>query len=254
MNKRRSDAMNTNFKVSVSNALTDHSRLIVAYVMAFGEIPSIKETTHGIMLSDAGHMIVTTYQNGIFELETSKSPEECEWIMAAFSRLCGYLNGGTIECSTEYENLTPLLPKVEITATPNAEKILEVSTQDFESFLERPHDDKGFLKEKEWTLEVSTKYHNAILAIDKWYYTASEVEIPLKYLVSKLNLENFILFSIIKNNAQDIDDIIKNIENKGGMYESYTSYLGRYDEDICSAMKKGLICIYYVAGLPIPQN
>lgn len=243
-------ALNTILRATPNTILEDQSKIIVAYVMAFGQIPNIKETPHGLMISDAGHFLITTYENGTFLVDVSMEPNECVWIAKALHRLCKILGGGKVMCSTEHDELSPLVEMEDIQALEDYDEVFDLSYEDFQKFLERPYDDKGFLKENHWTEEFALKFYEILLAIDEWYYENINLQNVIKYYVSKTNMENFCLFAL-KEGAKDLSEIVENIKDYN---ESYLSYLARYDEDIFAAMKKGLKCLIDVNKMASEKN
>lgn len=243
-------ALNTILRATPNTILEDQSKIIVAYVMAFGQIPNIKETPHGLMISDAGHFLVTTYENGTFLVDVSMEPNECVWIAKALHRLCKILGGGKVMCSTEHDELSPLVEMEDIQALEDCDEVFDLAFEDFEKFLDRPYDDKGFLKENHWTEEFAFKFYEILLAIDDWYYENINLQNVIKYYVSKTNMENFCLFAL-KEGAKDLSEIVENIKDYN---ESYLSYLARYDEDIFAAMKKGLKCLIDVNKMVAKKN
>ena len=232
-------ALNTILRATPNKTLEDQSKIIVAYVMAFGQIPNIKETPHGLMISDAGHLLITTYENGTFLVDVSMEPSECVWIKNALHRLCKILGGGIVLCSTEHDEINPLVEKEDVQALDDYDEVFNLSYEDFQKFLEKPYDDKGFLKESHWTEDFASRFYKILLAIDDWYYENINLQNVIKYYVSKTNMENFCMFAL-KEGAKDLSEIVENIKEYN---ESYLNYLARYDEDVFAAMKKGLRCL-----------
>jgi hypothetical protein len=240
LEEKKEEMKMNNVKIILNNDC-DGKDVVLAYTMGFGVIPSMKELKSGTAISDYNHGLISVWKDKTITFKIQKNWDEIILLVPFFERFAKVLGGGEIQFSADKAQTAQTVPQNKIVQGLSLECVM-ANADDLMKFLNKPFDDKGFLKSS-LTSTTEATYREIVKSIDKWYITQIPFDQSMKYFVFKANLENFILYALV-NGANSLDEIKDKLQD---YYNQYVLYLATKDVSIADAMKKGLKNIHKIA-------